>query len=328
MRRSFAIAVAVLAIVTAPTAAFAASDDVRSEAAYPPPPPKNLQLSTQVLCHESAPQISFTATPIGFTPVGAPTGTLTFGGNTLPASITALTGSIAYPEAATPTGLTLTIELNGVSASSKVAQITEICSAVAPPKSLDVTAFSPVCVNDVPFITYTIKTIGFTSSGNATLTFFDKTGKEVSSKKVNSLTGTMLYPGAAVDANGNGIDWPGWKKTDTGEWVLDDSDAILRQGLTIQVEVDVAADDEPAGFRGSFVSQATVNLTAMGSVTYPDATPQCSGPQQAVATPPTAELPRTGASSIMTVVRVAALLLVAGLIVLVAARRRSAPGTA
>ena len=70
-------------------------------------------------------------------------------------------------------------------------------------------------------------------------------------------TGTtvrFVYPGAQVDAAGNPLDWPGWV-FDGDEWVVDPTDAFLREGMTVFVEV---------------------NPTASDTVSYPPATPLCT----------------------------------------------------
>jgi LPXTG-motif cell wall-anchored protein len=131
-------------------------------------------------------------------------------------------------------------------------------------RSLDVSAFSPVCISDAPFIRYAIKPIGFTSSGPATLTFYDLDGNFVEQQVVQTLSGHVVYPGASVDAKGKPTDWPGWKQAPNGDWIPDDSDAFLRDGLTIEVEV---------------------NPTATAAVSYPPATSSCFGPPETI--PPT-----------------------------------------
>ena len=68
----------------------------------------------------------------------------------------------------------------------------------------------------------------------------------------------FVYPGASVDAAGNPTDWPGWM-FDGDEWVIDPSDAYLRDGLTVVIEV---------------------NPTATATVSYPPATAACANPEQ------------------------------------------------
>ena len=127
-------------------------------------------------------------------------------------------------------------------------------------RSIDVSAFSPACIRDAPYINFSIVPIGFVPDDNsATLRVFDVNGSLVETLTVNSLSGTFIYPGASVDAAGNATDWPGWKQAPDGSWTPD-SDTILREGLTIEV---------------------TVNPTATASVSYPSAASDCAGPGSA-----------------------------------------------
>jgi len=132
-----------------------------------------------------------------------------------------------------------------------------VTTTTAPERSLDVRAFSPACIRDVPYINYTIVPIGFTSNGPATLTFFDVNGNFVDQQIVSTLSGQVIYPGASANASGEGADWPGWKLAPDGSWIPDSSDAILREGLTIQIEV---------------------NPTATTTVSYPAADTPCANP--------------------------------------------------
>lgn len=172
---------------------------------------------------------------------------------------------------------------------------------------LDVSAFAPICQSDVPYIQYSIVPIGFDSLGPATLTFTDRNGTVVSTVVVDDLSGQVIYPGASVDADGHGTDWPGWKY-ENGAWVPDSSDAILRNGLSIKVEV---------------------NPTATASVAYPGSDTPCADPPgQSVsdnASTPTGTLPQTGGPGTMTILLVAGGALAMGLAFTnVSSRRRNA----
>jgi hypothetical protein len=174
-------------------------------------------------------------------------------------------------------------------------------------RSLDVTAFSPECIRDVPYIRYTIVPVGFASTGPATLTFFDRSGNLVEQRVVATLSGSIVYPGVSTDGAGNATDWPGWKRADDGSWVPDPSDAFLREGLTIRVEV---------------------NPTATATVSYPAASTPCAGPAPGsptttVCAPGDADcsLPRTGGGPGRALI-VGAGTLLAGMSLLAAARRR------
>ena len=121
-------------------------------------------------------------------------------------------------------------------------------------RSLDVTGFTPICIADSPYIQFSIKPIGFSSSGPATLTFYDNEGTFIETRVVPTLSGTTIYPGASVDP----LDWPGWKQAPNGNWEPDPTDAAWRDGLTITVEV---------------------NPTATTTVSYVPATSSCFGPE-------------------------------------------------
>jgi len=146
-------------------------------------------------------------------------------------------------------------------------------------QSLDIVAMGPVCQRDAPYIEVTFGDQPQFNGRTATVTFIDLDGNVVGTETATYAAGAavrFVYPGATVDAAGNAVDWPGWMY-DGNVWVHDPSDAHLRDGLTVVVEV---------------------NPTARGSVSYPEATAGCadaptvssSGP-----TPPTTPAPTTPA---------------------------------
>lgn len=187
-------------------------------------------------------------------------------------------------------------------------------TTTSPDKSLDVSGFSPECIRDAPFISYAIVPAGFTpANGNATLVIKDRKGTVVETVKVTSLTGTIIWPGASVNSQGQATDWPGWKLSEDGSWIPDPKDAILREGLTIDV---------------------SVNPTATTTVSYPPATKVCANPPgssskaptttAAAAAPPAVSegsLPRTGGGASGLLIP-AALALVVGLGFVAITRRR------
>lgn len=130
-----------------------------------------------------------------------------------------------------------------------------------PEPELSIKALTPVCVADAPFIDVTLLGDGVLNGQTATITFVDVNGISVATHQVvfdSGSTYRFIYPGASVDANGNPTDWPGWRfELSTGLWVPDGSDAHLREGLTVTVEV---------------------NPTATGEVEYPAATETCANP--------------------------------------------------
>lgn len=193
-----------------------------------------------------------------------------------------------------------------------------VTTTTAPQRSLDVSAISPSCIRDVPYITYAIVPQGFTSTGPATLTFSDVDGNFVNQVVVPTLSGQIIYPGAVAGPSGDGVDWPGWKLADDGvSWIVDPSDAILREGLMITVEV------------GSTTASTTIDYVASGSVCAnpPDATPPTTDPecvpgQNNDGTPADdCSLASTGGGPGNTLI-IGALAVLAGLLTLMTSRRR------
>ncbi len=126
--------------------------------------------------------------------------------------------------------------------------------------ALSVTAITPVCVNDAPFVRVTFGNQPEFNGRPATVTFIDINGVTVATHSATYTangTLTFVYPGASVDAAGNPTDWPGWV-FDGDEWVPDPTDNYLRSGLTVRVDV---------------------NPTATGQVSYPPATSTCADPE-------------------------------------------------
>jgi hypothetical protein len=114
--------------------------------------------------------------------------------------------------------------------------------------------FKSICIRDTPYLSYTITPVNFTptSASAATITirrFMDNSLVEV--KNNQPLTGTFLWPGAVVDAQGNPIDWPGWDFVN-GEWIQ------INDGL-----------------RPYLKFEASVNPVASTTADYPGPQPAC-----------------------------------------------------
>lgn len=115
--------------------------------------------------------------------------------------------------------------------------------------SLNVNA---VCINDVPYVNYSIDGFAGVSAPNVTVRWVT-TGARVAEERANQPgSGRLLWPGASVDASGNGTGWPGWALTG-GEWVQVADDRIPT--MTLEVEF---------------------NPTGTATVSYPPATPACA----------------------------------------------------
>jgi hypothetical protein len=130
-----------------------------------------------------------------------------------------------------------------------------------------------VCSRDVPFVNLTFGNQPEFNGLTGTITFTTLDGDFVEVHEVvyqANETISLLYPGASVDAAGNATDWPGWRLNEDGFWVLDPSDAIWREGLTIVAEI---------------------NPTATTSIEYPPSTAACASPSGPF--PPVLILPQT-----------------------------------
>ncbi|PVX47887.1 putative repeat protein (TIGR01451 family)/gliding motility-associated-like protein [Flavobacterium sp. 103] len=75
-----------------------------------------------------------------------------------------------------------------------------------------------ICINDVPYFSYTTTANNFTPVNGLTLTWTDSNNNVVATMTNLPLNGKVLWPGAIVDENGNGTDWPGWLLVD-GKWI-------------------------------------------------------------------------------------------------------------
>ncbi|MDP3468944.1 MAG: Ig-like domain-containing protein, partial [Daejeonella sp.] len=110
-----------------------------------------------------------------------------------------------------------------------------------------------VCIGDVPWVQYTVSAQGFTPAANSVRIQWKKMDGTVVRELTNqALTGQLLWPGAAVDANGIPTAWPGWNFTG-GQWVQ------ISDGLRPQMRLHISINPE---------TEVTVN--------YPPATPFCS----------------------------------------------------
>ena len=169
-----------------------------------------------------------------------------------------------------------------------------------------VSAVGSTCQKDVPVIVIKMGDRADLNGRVGTLTFIDLNGKVIDVRPITYEAGgtrTELYPGAAVDANGNATDWPGWMQNAFGFWIEDPSDALWRQGLTLVV---------------------SVNPTASTSVSYPPASSACANPASSLQQTVGTTLPGTGSNGreAYSVALVAVML--GSLLVVIAGARRVA----
>ncbi|WDF60387.1 HYR domain-containing protein [Flavobacterium sp. KACC 22758] len=120
--------------------------------------------------------------------------------------------------------------------------------------TITVTAES-FCSNNVPYVTYKVVADNFTPTNLVTIKWIDSANNVVATQIEQPLSGTILWPGAVIDGNGNGVDWPGWLLAN-GQWTEGaDGFENTRTGVTMQF---------------------SLNPTAAIPVSYPAATPQCN----------------------------------------------------
>lgn len=134
-------------------------------------------------------------------------------------------------------------------------------------KWLSVTA-SAACVLDAPWFQYSIDARNVDTAGQTlTVTWRDGSGRVVKVDEVpldgGDISGALLWPGAAVNADGVGVAWPGWRAALPGETpefenlVLDP--ALAEYGLRSHTEI-----------------QLSINPETTVEVSYPPATPECA----------------------------------------------------
>ncbi|WP_157981651.1 hypothetical protein [Protaetiibacter intestinalis] len=150
-----------------------------------------------------------------------------------------------------------------------------------------------ICENDVPWISYTVTLVdpdhqstGDTAeltfqSGSDSFTFIPALGTIHDGE---TLSGRVLWPGAAIDGDGDPIGWPGWSN-EGGVWhEIDGNYAWTRDGVTAIISVNPSISDDleyPSGNPycnpGPTVIEptlssvpATCDATTSGTFTLPD----------------------------------------------------------
>ncbi|MHC0445911.1 T9SS type B sorting domain-containing protein, partial [Flavobacterium sp. 3-218] len=146
--------------------------------------------------------------------------------------------------------LTYTIceKLNPDNCKSNVVKVT-----VTEPK-MSIVANS-YCSNNVPYVNYTVTPDNFTTNNLLTVKWIDSNNNVVATQTDLPLSGNLLWPGAEVDSNGKGIDWPGW---------------VLNNGVWTE-----SADGFEATRNGVKI-EFSLNPTVTVSVAYPQATADCN----------------------------------------------------
>lgn len=159
------------------------------------------------------------------------------------------------------------------------------------PCELRVLVKDPICDNDVPKLRYEVEAIG-TPNTTVTITWVNPSGADHVQSGL-PLSGTVLWPGA-VEKNGVGVDWPGWRQLPDGTWVEGDEWDWVRPSVQVSFAVN---------------PEATV------TVAYPPSSPQCltNPPGSSVlADDPDSEVLATTGSTVLPVALAGSGLVLAG----------------
>ncbi|MEM1402510.1 MAG: SdrD B-like domain-containing protein [Pseudomonadota bacterium] len=101
------------------------------------------------------------------------------------------------------------------------------------PATLSVLA-SAVCLNNAPFVDYSLSGFAGVSSPTVTITWETPGATRVVEQLTSQPgTGRLLWPGAGVDGLGNGTAWPGWAFTG-GQWIQVPDDRIPTLEITLE----------------------------------------------------------------------------------------------
>lgn len=171
------------------------------------------------------------------------------------------------------------------------------------------------CIKDAPYLVYSLRAEG-TPNTTATIVWGDPDGQHYTMSDL-PLSGQVLWPGAAVDSQGNATDWPGWTLGSDGvTWSQGDEWSWVRPTVPVTFEVNPTAQVAaayPAESMPCSDPPVTVVSAAGGSVP--------AGPAGST----TVVLSATGSESTPLLLTAAGLLLVGSLVLGVrAAMRRRA----
>jgi len=173
---------------------------------------------------------------------------------------------------------------DGHGGTSTAAVTITVTSATPPPApTLSATA-APMCVADAPFISYSVELLAGSLAagrtvdaavGSVSVAWRDSSGAIVASWAGQPASGTLLWPGAAVGADGRGSDWPGWVKRG-GTWVEgSDGFELTRAGSTVEFTLAGVSDGASVAYPAATSACAGVPrlMTARDSVSTPAGEP-------------------------------------------------------
>ncbi|WDF58276.1 gliding motility-associated C-terminal domain-containing protein [Flavobacterium sp. KACC 22758] len=148
---------------------------------------------------------------------------------------------------------------------------------------MTVTAAS-ICVNDVPYLDYVVTPVNFTPVNGVTIAWANAQNTVVTTMTNLALSGRVLWPGAVVDENGKGIDWPGWV-FENNKWIqASDGFESLRPTVNLTI---------------------SVNPSETITVSYPPADPFCTArPTFAILANDDTPQPITGPAGVTNIINV------------------------
>ena len=157
----------------------------------------------------------------------------------------------------------LTLAITGLSAGAAFAADDDSPPVTPTSPTLAGSTAGSACVGDVPYISYSVTLTdpdNVSTDHSVYLRLTDGSNEfqtKLGDLKNNKLSGTILWPGAKVDGNGDAAGWPGWAKVD-GQWV--------------------ETNGNYAWTRGNITASLIVNPELVVPVSYPTATSGCANP--------------------------------------------------
>jgi gliding motility-associated-like protein/uncharacterized repeat protein (TIGR01451 family) len=110
-------------------------------------------------------------------------------------------------------------------------------SVVAPTMTITT---SNLCLNDTPYVSYTVTPDNFTATNLLTVKWIDSANTVVATQTSLPLTGQLLWPGTVLDGSGKTIDWPGWLLVN-GKWIQgSDGFELTKPAVTMEFSLNPA----------------------------------------------------------------------------------------
>ncbi|TRX36157.1 gliding motility-associated C-terminal domain-containing protein [Flavobacterium sp. ZT3R18] len=108
-------------------------------------------------------------------------------------------------------------------------------SVVAPTMTV---VTSSLCLNNTPYVSYTVTPDNFTPTNLLTVKWIDSANNVVATQTNLPLAGQLLWPGTVLDGNGKTIDWPGWLLVN-GKWIQgSDGFELTRPAVTMEFSLN------------------------------------------------------------------------------------------